>query len=191
MGRAHPAGKTGLCGGDARTCSERRSHASNLTALIQAPIFVAPEVPAGGGGQTRRWFPGATRPRRALVGPPRNGRDGGDGGATPRCKQVNRRKDLHRSDAARCSCQDAALTLADHLYDLRLAQRSSACSPRLPGAAGSLCWQPLWQRGLLASDHTRLHSSDGQPDLNSADASRQHRSDGLTATRNRMASFAG
>jgi tRNA A-37 threonylcarbamoyl transferase component Bud32 len=38
----------------ASTCSDRRAHASNLTALVQAPIFVAPEVPAGGGGQTRR-----------------------------------------------------------------------------------------------------------------------------------------
>jgi hypothetical protein len=33
-------------------------------------------------------------------------------------------------------CQDiAALTLAGDLRDLRLAQRSGACSPRLPGVA--------------------------------------------------------
>jgi hypothetical protein len=37
----------------------------------------------------------------------------------------------------RCSVQNiAALTLVDHLRDLRLAQRSAACSPRLSGVAG-------------------------------------------------------
>jgi tRNA A-37 threonylcarbamoyl transferase component Bud32 len=65
MGRPHLPERPG----DARTCSDRRCQASNLTALVQAPIFVAPKVPAGGGGQTRRWLPCSNAPASGASRP--------------------------------------------------------------------------------------------------------------------------
>jgi hypothetical protein len=50
MGRPHPAGTTGLCEDLlGPSLSSLEPHGAGA-----APIFVAPEVPAGGGGQTRR-----------------------------------------------------------------------------------------------------------------------------------------
>jgi hypothetical protein len=89
------------------------------------------------------------------------------------------------SSHSKCSLQDiAALTLARDLRDLRPAQQSGACSPRLPGVAqapwGS--WPPLrWSGGhvillvippLLGPTGTR--SLDDPPDLSCKDSTRQH-----------------
>ena len=59
---------------------------------------------------------------------------------------------MHRSDAARCSCQDAALTLADYLHNLRLAQRSSACSQLARTVAADLAARG-WKLERVMSDN--------------------------------------
>ena len=48
----------------------RPSDALNLAVLVQAPIFVAPEVLQAGEGRRTGDSPGAARLRRALVAPP-------------------------------------------------------------------------------------------------------------------------
>lgn len=48
----------------------RPSDALNLAVLVQAPIFVAPEVLQEGEGRRTGDSPGAARLRRALVAPP-------------------------------------------------------------------------------------------------------------------------
>ena len=48
----------------------RPSDALNLAVLVQAPIFVAPEVLQEGEGRRTGDSPGAPRLRRALVAPP-------------------------------------------------------------------------------------------------------------------------
>ena len=50
--------------------SARPSDALNLAVLVQAPIFVAPEVLQEGEGRRTGDSPGAARLRRALVAPP-------------------------------------------------------------------------------------------------------------------------
>jgi uncharacterized protein len=65
----------------------RPSDALNLVALVQAPIFVAPEVLHEAEARRTGDSPEAARLRRALVAPPMTvgtmGMPGGDVGATP------------------------------------------------------------------------------------------------------------
>ena len=65
----------------------RPSDALNLAALVQAPIFVAPEVLQEAEASRAGDSPEAARLRRALTAPPMTvgtvGMPGGDVGATP------------------------------------------------------------------------------------------------------------
>jgi uncharacterized protein len=70
-----------------RSVDARPSDALNLVALVQAPIFVAPEVLQEAEARREGDFPEAGRLRRALAAAPMTvgtvGMPGGDVGATP------------------------------------------------------------------------------------------------------------
>jgi hypothetical protein len=73
--------------GDRQLVDARPSDALNLAALVQAPIFAAPEVLQEAEARRAGDFPEAARLRRALVAAPMTvgtvGMPGGDVGATP------------------------------------------------------------------------------------------------------------